>query len=118
MNKKIDNILVVGGGTAGCVSALLLKSRFPSKDVRIVESPEIGIVGVGESSTEHWTFFCEAVGIDRLDAIRYCNGTFKMGVYFDGWAEKDYMHALDAFNSETFGSYLGVFAHQIGRAHV
>lgn len=59
--KKIDSIIVVGGGTAGCIAALILKKKFPQKEIKIVESADVGIVGVGESSTEHWDsilFFC------------------------------------------------------------
>ena len=52
--KDIKKIVVVGGGTAGMVSALILKSRFPSMQIDIICSKKIGIIGVGEGSTEHW----------------------------------------------------------------
>ena len=61
--KLIRKILVVGGGTAGCISALMLKSRFPHFEIQLIESAKIGIVGVGESSTEQWSKFCQFVGI-------------------------------------------------------
>ena len=48
-----DNIIVVGGGNAGYISALILKASFPNKNIRIIQSKKIGTVGVGESSSEH-----------------------------------------------------------------
>jgi len=110
--KQIDSIFVIGGGTAGCISALILKTRFPQKEIKIIESSNVGIVGVGESSTEHWARFCQFVGINQLDAIIHCNATFKIGVYFEGWGEEDYMHNISHNMFAQLGGY------PINAAHV
>ena len=48
-------IIVLGGGTAGYVSALILKERFRETiNIKVIKSKDIGIIGVGEGSTEHW----------------------------------------------------------------
>ena len=115
MNKVIENIIVVGGGTAGCISALMLKKRYPYKNISIIESSKVGIVGVGESSTEHWTSFCKFIGINPLVAVTKCNGTFKHGVYFENWAEKDFVHSISAGQCTRFLSYYSVYGHLISR---
>ena len=86
--------IVIGGGTAGCISALMIKKKYKDSDVTIIESDSVGIVGVGESSTEHWGDFCNFVGINQLSAITHAKATFKVGVYFDKWADKDFMHCI------------------------
>jgi aspartate oxidase len=55
MNQK--KIIVVGSGTAGLVTALIIKSAMPAYEVIIVSSSKRGIIGVGEGSTEHWQLF-------------------------------------------------------------
>lgn len=111
--KKIDSIIIVGGGTAGCISALILKTRFPQKEIKLIESSKIGIVGVGESSTEHWSQFCSFVGINQLDAILHCNATFKGGIYYENWAEDDFMHSISPVHNNLYGSYFGTFGYLI-----
>ena len=49
----INNLAIVGGGTAGVVTALILKKTYPNLQIDLIESDQIGIVGVGEGSTEH-----------------------------------------------------------------
>ena len=49
----INSLTVVGGGTSGLVSALMLKKSWPNLDVTVIESSNLGIIGVGEGSTEH-----------------------------------------------------------------
>ena len=106
---------VVGGGTAGLITALMLKKAYRERDVsvRVIKSEKIGIVGVGESSTEHWRSFCTFVGIPMLDAIKRADATFKSGVYFDKWAEEDFMHSITDVNSYSSTDYFYNFAYII-----
>ncbi len=92
-------IAVVGSGTAGLVSALILKTRFPEYQVDIICSKRIGIIGVGEGSTEHWTNFANFVGIQTGDMITKCDATMKIGIVFKDWGVPDYMHSIqDGYN--------------------
>lgn len=103
--KKIDTITVVGGGTAGLTAALMLHLKWSDKKINLIKSSRIGIVGVGESSTEHWQFFCNFVGIPLLDAIIKCKATFKIGVYFKDWADEDFMHNIGYPYPKQVGEY-------------
>lgn len=111
--RNIRNFIVVGGGTAGLISALILKQKYPGKSVKIIESSKVGIVGVGESSTEHWAEFCKFCGIDQLGAIFNANATLKNGVFFDNWGEKDFMHGIDNHASTLDGSYFDTYGYLI-----
>ena len=66
MNKDIKSIAIVGGGTAGFVSALILKKTYPDLRIDIIRSTKIGTIGVGEGSTEHWSVFMVYVGIKDM----------------------------------------------------
>ena len=87
--KALKKITVVGGGTAGFVSALILKTRFPHLEINLIESSRIGIVGVGEGSTEHWHEFMRYIGVSFKTVIKECDATFKSGIMFRGWAKED-----------------------------
>ena len=104
---KTEKIGIVGGGTAGLVTALILKTKFPRKDITIIKSDNIGIIGVGEGTTEHWTHFMNFVGIDRNELIAKTDATLKYGVMFENWTEEPYLHAVpDELNSIRLGQYL------------
>lgn len=97
-------ILVVGSGTAGLISAIILKKRL-DVEIDIVHSPTIGIVGVGEGCTEHFSEFMKIAGIDFQTIIKECDATFKSGVMFDGWSKTPYLHNVGEFYSFKTGQY-------------
>ena len=111
--KQVKSLTVAGGGTAGLISALILKQRS-NLEVNLIYSSNIGIVGVGEGSTEHFKEFIDFVGISANEIITECDGTFKVGVMFDDWIKgKKYLHSvISPFNSRS-GQYFNVYGKQI-----
>jgi tryptophan halogenase len=97
-------ILVVGGGTAGLISAIILKKRLDYQ-VDVVYSKNIGIVGVGEGSTEHFNEFMKFAGIDFHTVIKECDATFKSGILFEGWSPTPYLHSVGGTYMEKAGQY-------------
>lgn len=107
--NKLEKILIVGGGTAGFTAALILKTRFPHIDITVIRSKKIGIIGVGEGSTEHWNEFMKYIDVPFQAVIRHCDATFKCGIMFKGWADKDYMHSIGPENDIKNGQYPTVY---------
>ena len=111
--KQVKSLTVVGGGTAGLIAALILKDRS-SLDVNLVYSSNIGIIGVGEGSTEHFKDFMEFVGIKPSEIIKECDATFKIGVMFDNWIKDDkYLHTVVPPFNTRLGQYSSFYAKQI-----
>ena len=107
--NKLETISIVGGGTAGFVAALILKTRFPHITVEVIRSKKIGIIGVGEGSTEHWNEFMKYINIPFQAVIRHCDATFKCGIMFKGWGDRDYMHSIGPENDIKNGQYPTVY---------
>lgn len=107
--NKLEKISIVGGGTAGFITALILKTRFPHIDINIIRSQKIGIVGVGEGSTEHWNEFMQYIGVPFQTVITECDATFKCGIMFRGWAKDDYLHSIGSESDIKNGQYFSVY---------
>jgi len=112
----MNKITIVGGGTAGLASALILKQKFPKKDITIIKSDKIGIVGVGEGSTEHWKEFMNFCNISHNELIKKADATIKLGVMFEGWTDEPYFHSITNFLFKArFGQYQAAFGEFISK---
>ena len=91
MGKPIKSITVVGGGTAGWLTASLLNAHLSKSDdpnapkVTLIESPDVPTVGVGEATVPNMPRTLQDIGIDQETFFRECNASFKLGVLFGGW---------------------------------
>ena len=92
MSTTIDNLVIVGGGTAGWISACNLAKKLNIKsdeslNITIIESPDIPTIGVGEGTWPTMRKTLSNLGIDESEFMRECNATFKHGTKFVNWRE-------------------------------
>lgn len=88
-NDRLQSIVIVGGGTAGWMAAATFChffARNPNARITLVESPEIGTVGVGEATVPQILDFIRRLQIDEVEFIRATHATYKLAIQFDGWA--------------------------------
>jgi len=95
------NFVIVGGGTAGWITALKLRKQFPENDITVIESSEIGILGAGEGTTPHFVDFLKKVDIDLFDFIKATKATLKTGIKFNNW-NGDGSHYFHPFDDKNF----------------
>lgn len=90
MGQPITKILIVGGGTAGWMAAAALSQHFAGKAVtiRLIESDEIGSVGVGEATVPGIHEFMRSLDISELEFIKSTQATFKLGIEFKHWRKQ------------------------------
>jgi tryptophan halogenase len=96
------SVIVVGGGTAGWMTAAALAKLLPTRcDVRLVESEAIGIVGVGEATLPHIRAFNDRLGISEAEFMSRTRATFKLGIEFQDWARPgdSYIHPFGTFGN-------------------
>ncbi|NMW23346.1 tryptophan halogenase, partial [Rhodanobacter denitrificans] len=96
-DPRIRRIVIVGGGTTGWMAAALLaKALGAGVAIRLVESAEIGTVGVGEATIPQIRHINRFLGIDEDDMLRAVHGTYKLGVQLNGFGRlgDSYLHAF------------------------
>ena len=115
-NKKF---VVVGGGTAGWLTALRMRQMFPTSSITLVKSNEIGIIGVGEATTPSFPDLLRSLQIDLTEVLRATNGTIKNGINFINWNgdDKSYHHnfaeILETFSIENIFTGANAFEYYL-----
>jgi tryptophan halogenase len=82
MNKEINTFCIVGGGSAGWMTASILLKAFPDKKIKLIESPDVPTVGVGESTLAKIKIFTSFLDIDEKKFLEYTDGSYKMSIKF------------------------------------
>lgn len=101
MQKTIGKVVIVGGGTAGWITASLIAARHRSSgdrnlEIVLIESPDIPTIGVGEGTWPSMRLTLQKIGIPEATLVGNCDASFKQGTQFIGWAteggEDRYIH--------------------------
>ncbi|MDE1146156.1 MAG: tryptophan 7-halogenase [Azospirillaceae bacterium] len=123
MDRSIQHIVIVGGGTAGWLTASIIAARHKARmaagfRVTLVESPNVSIIGVGEGTWPTLRGTLEKMGVSETDFFRHCDGAFKQGGKFVGWTTGQpgdaYYHPL--MLPQGFGQ-LNLAPHWLGDPH-
>lgn len=121
MNTQIKNVVIAGGGTAGWMAAAAL-SKLIGKPIKItlVESDEIGTVGVGEATIPPLKTFHKLLGINEQEMMRRTQATFKLGIQFEHWGAQgdEYIHSFGITGKECWaGEFHHFWLHGLRNGH-
>src|SRR3954451_8924400 len=97
----IKDVLVLGAGSAGLIAAITVRRKLPQLAVRVVRSPDIGVIGVGEGTTPNFPkHLFEYLGISRRRFYELAQPTWKIGIHFiwgpRGSFDYGFAHQLDS----------------------
>jgi|APCry1669192319_1035405.scaffolds.fasta_scaffold04383_2 tryptophan halogenase len=88
MSKQIKKIVIVGGGSAGWMTAATLSERLVNRDITVIESPNIPTVGVGESTLGFINSWMSMLNLKDNDWMKYCDATYKLSIRFGDFYKK------------------------------
>lgn len=103
MSQKMKSILIVGGGSSGWMAAALLAHLFQGLyRIRLVESEEIGTIGVGEATIPAIKKYNELLELDEAQFMRMTQGSFKLGIQFNNWRAigSSYIHGFGVIGQD------------------
>jgi len=103
-SAPVRSVVIVGGGTAGWMTAASLAHRLNRLGVSItlVESSAVGTIGVGEATVPAIRRYFESLGLNPFEVMKATNGTIKLGIEFDGWRQEghSFMHPFGRYGLE------------------
>jgi tryptophan halogenase len=122
VNRRIEDIVIVGGGSAGWMTAAALSRLLPAGHrIRLVESDQIATIGVGEATIPSIRAFNQLIGLDEDEFMRQTQATFKLGIEFVNWGKQgdSYIHGFGQIGrDQTLAKFYQYWLkmHQLGEA--